>query len=106
MDFAAKPIRKARETYWMHELQTIFPYGFNDRIGDKLKTDNKHINVATKFSSLSRKHIRANRGKNHKGASLLLPQQFLNELNHMLNASIKDAPNFIRISISSMKNLI
>ena len=21
MDFAAKPLRKARETYWMHELQ-------------------------------------------------------------------------------------
>ena len=49
MDFAATPIQKARETYWMHELQTIFPYGLNDRIGDKFKTDNKHINVAAKF---------------------------------------------------------
>ena len=27
MDFPAKPLRKARETYWMHELRTIFPYG-------------------------------------------------------------------------------
>ena len=35
MDFAAKPIRKARETYWMHELRTIFPYGLNDGIGDE-----------------------------------------------------------------------
>ena len=42
MDFAAKPIRKARETYSMHELRTIFPYGLSDRIGDKFKTDNKH----------------------------------------------------------------
>ena len=33
----------------MHELQTIFPYGLNDRIGDEFKTDNKHINVAAKF---------------------------------------------------------
>ena len=49
MDFAAKPLRKARETYWMHELRTIFPYGLNDRIGDEFKTDNKHINVAAKF---------------------------------------------------------
>ena len=24
MDFEAKPLRKARETYWMHELRTIF----------------------------------------------------------------------------------
>ena len=24
MDFAAKPLQKARETYWMHELRTIF----------------------------------------------------------------------------------
>ena len=53
MDFAAKPLQKARETHkWMHELQTIFPYGHNDSIGDDFKTDNKHINVAAKFSSL------------------------------------------------------
>ena len=52
MDFAAKPLRKAREIYWMHELQTIFPYGLNDRIGDEFQTDNKHINVAAKFSSI------------------------------------------------------
>ena len=49
MDFAAKPLRKARETYWMHELRKIFPYGLNNRIGDEFKTDNKHINVAAKF---------------------------------------------------------
>ena len=53
----------------MHELRTIFLYGLNDRIGDEFKTDNKHINVTDKFSSLPRKHSRANRGKNHKGAS-------------------------------------
>ena len=33
MDFAAKQIRRARETYWMHELRTVFPYDLNDRIG-------------------------------------------------------------------------
>ena len=103
MDLARKLIQKARETYWMHELRTIFPYGLNGRIGDEFKTDNKHNNVAAKFSSLLRKHIRANHGKNHKGVPPLLPQQLLNDLNHMLNTSIKDAPNFIRISIFSMK---
>ena len=46
----------------MHELRTIFPHGLNDRIGDEFKTDNKHINMAAKFSSLPRKHSRANCG--------------------------------------------
>ena len=100
MYFAAKPLRKSRETYWMHELRTIFLYGLNDSIVDEFKTDNKHINFAAKFSSLSRKYSRANRGKNHKG---LLPQEFVKDLNQILNTSIKDASNFIRISISRMK---
>ena len=42
-------------------------------------------------------------GKITKVFPLLLPQKFLNDLNHMLNTSITDAPNFIRISISNMK---
>ena len=87
----------------MHELWTIFPYGLSDRIGDEFKTDNKHVNVTAKISSLSRKHSRVNCGKNHEGVPRLLPQKFLKDLNHMLNISIKDAPNFIRISISNMK---
>ena len=103
MDFAGKSLRKTRETYWMHELRTISPYGLNSSIGDEFKTDNKHINVAAKFSSLPRKYSRANRSKNHKGVLRLLPQQFVKDLNQMLNNSVKDAPNFIKISISSMK---
>ena len=102
-DFAAKLLRKARETYRMHELRIIFPYGLNDRIRGEFKTDNKRINVAAKFASLPRKYSRANRGKNHKGVPRLLPEKFVKDLNQMLNTSIKDAPNFIRISISSMK---
>ena len=86
----------------MHELRTIFPHGLNGMIEDVFKTDNKHINIAAKFSSLPRRHS-GNSGKNHKGVPRLLPQQFLNDFNHMLNTSIKDASNFIRISISSMK---
>ena len=48
MDFVGKPLRKTRETYWMHKLRTIFPYGLNDRIEDEFKTDNKQINIAAK----------------------------------------------------------
>ena len=45
MDFAAKPIRKTIETYWMHELQ-FFHMVLNT--------------LAAKFSSLPGKHSRAN----------------------------------------------
>ena len=103
MGFAAKPLWKARETYCIYELRTVFLYGLHDRIGDEFKTDNNHINVAPYFSSLLRNYIRANRGKNHKGIHHLLTQQFLKDLNHMLNNCIKDASKFIRISISNMK---
>ena len=52
---------------------------------------------------MPRKYSRANHGKNHKGVPHLLPQEFVKDLNQMLNTSKKYAPNFIRISISSMK---
>ena len=58
MNLSAKSIQKAKETYWMH--------GVNDSIQDKFKIHNKHINVATKFSSLPRKHGRTNCGKNQQ----------------------------------------
>ena len=85
-----------KEIIWIFQLN----HGLNDRIGDEFKTDNKQINVAAKFSYLLRKYSCANYCKNHKGVPCLLPQQFLKDLNHMLN--IKDTLNFIRISISSM----
>ena len=103
MEFAAKPLWRARETYWMHELQTFFPYGLNGRIGDKFKTDNKNINVAANFSSLPRKYSRTTRGKNYQDVPRLLLQQFLKDLNHMLNTNIKYAPSFITSLIYSMK---
>ena len=86
-----------------YELQAVFPYGLNYRIGDEFKTDNRHINVAIKFSFLQRKYSCANGSKNHKSFTCLLPEQFLKDLNHMLNTSIKDGPKFIRISIYIMK---
>ena len=60
-------------------------HSLNDRIGHEFKTDNKHVNTAAKFSSLPRKHICANCGKNRKGAPLLLLQQFLNDLKLLMN---------------------
>ena len=59
----------------MHELRTLFPYGLNDG-WDEFKNDNKHINVATKFLSLSGKHICANCGKNHKNVPFFYQKIF------------------------------
>ena len=53
---------------------------------------------------MPRKYSRANRSKHHHGAPRLLPQQLVKDLNQMLYTSIKDTPNFITISISSIKD--
>ena len=87
----------------MHGLRTTFPYGLNHRIRDEFITDDKHINIAAKFLSLPREYSRANPGKNDTSVTRLFPQQFVKDLNQITNTSIKDAPNFIRISIFSMK---
>ena len=49
MDFAAKQRRKARETYWMHELRTIFSHDLNDKIGDEFKTDYNTLMLLLNF---------------------------------------------------------
>ena len=46
MNFAAKLIKKARETYGIHELQTTFPYYLNKRIEDGWNT------IATYFRNI------------------------------------------------------
>ena len=84
-------------------LRTVYPYGLNDRVGDEYKTANTYINVANKFLSLPRKYIRANRETLHKGISKLLPNEFISNLSDILESSITDAPNFIRVSLYSMK---
>ena len=87
----------------MHELRTIFPYGLNDKTEDEFKPLINTLTLLINFHHRQKKHIRAHRGKNHKSLILLLPQQFLNDLYHILNTSIKNFPNFIRISISIME---
>lgn len=48
-DFAAKLTRKAKEKCWMQEVRTISTYGFNDRIADEFKGDNKNQRITIKF---------------------------------------------------------
>ena len=83
-------------------MRRVYPYGLNYRVGDEYKAANTHINVVNKFQSLPRKYIRANRGALHKGISKLLPNEFISDLSYILESSIIDAPNFIRVSLYSM----
>ena len=59
--------------------------------------------MANKFPSLPWKYIRANRGTLHKGISKLLPGECISDLSDIPESSIIDAPNFIRVSLYSMK---
>ena len=103
MDPQYTPARKARETYWMKELRTVYPYGLNDRIGDEPITPNTHINVGLRFKALPRRNKRISRGKLHNGITNLKPNDFIEKLKHVLDTDITSAPNFLRISLASMK---
>lgn len=59
---------------------TMYPYGFNDRYGDKYKTKATHIIVAKKVPSFPRKYNRINRESLHKCFCKLSPQEFDNKI--------------------------
>jgi len=103
MDMGAKPLRKSRELFWMLKLRTVYPYGLNDRVGDEWKKDDTHDTVAKRFPRLERKHARNSRGKNRYGNSNMNPKSFLIKLKNTLISNIKDAANFIRFTLSSIK---
>ena len=72
MDLTVKPLRKARELYWLLKLRTVFPYGLNDRrVGDEYRNENSDKQIGTKFKPLDRNFDRTGRGKS-KGSSMKL----------------------------------
>ena len=46
--------RLKKETEWMLTLQTVYPYGLNDRVGDKYMTEKDSRVVGNKFLPLHR----------------------------------------------------
>ena len=76
MDLTVKPLRKARELYWMLKLRTVFPYGLNDRVGDEYKNENSDKQIGTKFKPLERNFDRIGRGKSKGSSVKLAPQTF------------------------------
>ena len=59
-----------RKACLMTELRTTYPYGLNDRYGDKYKTENTQFfcrSMANKFPSLPRKYNKINWRNLYKG---------------------------------------
>ena len=103
MDVQSREPRKSRDTQWMLEVRTVYPYGLNDRIGDEYKDENTHSAVFNKFPSLPRNFPRITRGKSHIGIAKMTKDTFLHDLDELLSNRIQETPNYIRIVLSSSK---
>ena len=109
-DINGKPLpgmtsqRQKTETNWMLTLQTVYPFGLNDRIGDEYMTEKECRVVSKKFLPLNRVHKRPPyNGNRIKLDNSFLKNNFLKILQTHLDVNIKDAGYFIRVSIKSFK---
>ena len=87
----------------MKTLRTVYPYGLNDRMSDDYMADQSKDKIGLKFPPLKRTFSRVGRGTKRKGAPSLNHQSFMDQLDSILNTNIKEAANFIRMSLSTMK---
>ena len=81
----------------------VYPYGLNDRMGDDYMKDQASDRVGKKFFTLKRNFNRGPRRLSRIGKGKLDNQTFLNELAKILVSDIKNASNFIRISLGTLK---
>ena len=95
--------RRKREEFWMKTLRTVYPYGLNDRVNDDYMKDQENDRVGLKFPPLKRVYSRIGRGANRKGHCKLNHETFMDSLDHLLMTDIKEAMNFIRMSLTTMK---
>ena len=96
--------RKEREKHWMMTLRTVHPYGLNDRIGDKYKTQESQHAIGRRFKALKRSHLRISRGGSRISDNIHMKYtDFWASLNKMLRSKLKDVLNFIRYNLASMK---
>ena len=102
--FLAKVERQNKETKWMLKLQTVYPYGLNDRVGDKYMTQRESRVVDNMFLPLHRlyKCLDCNY-YNVKLSNSLLKQNFAKILSTHLDYYLKNPGYFIGVSIKSFK---
>ena len=102
IDPVATRVRKKRETHWMLKLRTVYPFGLNDRVGDEFATQRNKKLVARQFPKLARTFPRQSKG-NGKNSPKLEPGTFLNIIDHLLQTSLPDVMNYIRVTVDSLK---
>ena len=97
-------LRGKSETNWMLTLQTVYPYGLNDRIGDEYMIEKDCRIIGNKFLPLKRLHDRpAYNVHKAKLDNSFLKSNFLKILQTHFDADLKNAGYFIRVSIKSFK---
>ena len=103
LDRDSTSIRKKREDYWIRTLRTVYPYGLNDKLGDDYMRDQNSSLIGLKFYTLKRNFNRTRRRISRVGTGKFNHKTFLEELDNVLNSEIKNASNFIRMSLTNMK---
>ena len=87
----------------MKTLRTIHPYGLNDRVGDDFMRDQATERIGSKFPTLKRSLNRVNRRESRKRYCRLDHNMFLKRFVEILMGDVKEALNFIRVSLTTME---
>ena len=97
--------RRKREDFWMKTLRTVYPYGLNDRMGDDCVRDQISERIGSKFPTLKRSFKRGSRREKRIGDKTLNHERFLERLDAILSNDVKEALNFIRMSLCTMRKV-
>ena len=102
-DPAINRIRKKKETEWMLKLQTVYPFGLNDRVGDEYMEDRNHDNIFSKFPPLKKIKERFKIRTRYDTSNTFIIDNFLYIINDSIRTNLKNTMNLIRVLLSSMK---
>ena len=80
----------------------MYPFGLNDKVGDEFSIQRNKKLVARQFPKLARTFPRKSKG-NGKNSPKLEPGTFLNIIDHLLQTSLPDVMNYIRVTVDSLK---
>ena len=104
IDKGIASLRRRKETEWMLKLQTVYPFGLNDRIGDEYMTDREENIVSLRFPPLKRikKHtVRVRTKYNPKNDFIV--ENFIYIIMESIREDRKNSINLIRVLLSSLR---
>ena len=104
IDKGIASLRRRKETEWMLKLQTVYPFGLNDRIGDEYMTDREENIVSLRFPPLKRikKHTVRVRTKNNTKNDFIT-KNFIYIIMESIREDRKNSMNLIRVLLSSLR---